>query len=269
MRLEVATGLRLPLLVSRLLPACIPLASLVHAGVGEMCSDLTPAGTPGKTGRGRAPLAAPARGTLASGWLAGVVCRSLLPQAFWVQGASAGGAPGCFPGCIPPVSRLHPACFPVASRLLPAWPAGTCNGSQGPRWSLAAAPSEKGCGCGTSPWGWAGSDRTLVPNVWGWPKAPKRTTLRGSPCPLPRAPPHRRPPTGAPPQAPPHRRPPTGRRQMMASASISTSMSGSISRLTSTMVATGRMVRKNSPCARPMASAWSMLVTYMRVRTTS
>ncbi|MDF2628679.1 MAG: hypothetical protein K0R39_2510, partial [Symbiobacteriaceae bacterium] len=35
-------------------------------------------------------------------------------------------------------------------------------------------------------------DRTLVPDVWGRPKAPKRTTLRGNSCPLPGAPPHAR-----------------------------------------------------------------------------
>ncbi len=55
----------------------------------------------------------------------------------------------------------------------------------------------------------------------------------------------------------------------MASASISTSITGSMSRLTSTMVVAGRMVPKNSPCARPTSSHWEMSVTYMRVRTTS
>src|SRR5215510_1769447 len=53
-----------------------------------------------------------------------------------------------------------------------------------------------------------------------------------------------------------------------ASASISTSISGSISPLTSTMVAAGRIVPKNSPCALPTCSQCWMLTTYMRVRTT-
>src|SRR5919197_6564114 len=53
-----------------------------------------------------------------------------------------------------------------------------------------------------------------------------------------------------------------------ASASISINISGSMSRLTSTMVAAGRMVPKNSPCALPTCSQSWMLTTYMRVRTT-
>ena len=40
-------------------------------------------------------------------------------------------------------------------------------------------------------------------------------------------------------------------------------------RLTSTIVAAGRMSRKICPCARPTASQRAMSVTYMRVRTTS
>ncbi len=35
------------------------------------------------------------------------------------------------------------------------------------------------------------------------------------------------------------------------------------------MLVAGRMSRKNSPCARPTFSHSAMLVTYMRVRTTS
>ena len=46
-----------------------------------------------------------------------------------------------------------------------------------------------------------------------------------------------------------------------ASASISTSISGSIRRLTSTMVVAGRISRNTSPCALPMASQSSMFVT--------
>src|SRR5690606_18859831 len=45
-----------------------------------------------------------------------------------------------------------------------------------------------------------------------------------------------------------------------ASASISTSISGSIRRVTSTMVAAGRISRKNSPCARPTSSHRPMSV---------
>src|SRR5258707_13174178 len=56
---------------------------------------------------------------------------------------------------------------------------------------------------------------------------------------------------------------------MMASASISTSMSGSIRRLTSTMLVAGRMVPQNSPWTRPTSSQREMSVTNMRVRTTS
>src|SRR6266850_6220648 len=54
-----------------------------------------------------------------------------------------------------------------------------------------------------------------------------------------------------------------------ASASISTNISGAISRLTSTIVVAGRMSLKNSPCARPTWVQSSMLVTYIRVRITS
>src|SRR5258708_4898257 len=54
-----------------------------------------------------------------------------------------------------------------------------------------------------------------------------------------------------------------------ASASISTRISGAISRLTSTMLVAGRMSLKNSPCALPTCSHWSMFTTYIRVRTTS
>src|SRR5262249_4428851 len=54
-----------------------------------------------------------------------------------------------------------------------------------------------------------------------------------------------------------------------ASASISTRMSGAIRRRTSTMLVAGRTSLKNSPCARPTCSHWSMLTTYIRVRTTS
>ena len=56
---------------------------------------------------------------------------------------------------------------------------------------------------------------------------------------------------------------------IIASASISTSMSGSISCDTSTMVVAGRISAKASPWARPMASHWLISVTKMRVRTTS
>ena len=54
-----------------------------------------------------------------------------------------------------------------------------------------------------------------------------------------------------------------------ASTSISTSMSGSMRRVTSTMVAAGRMSRKISPWARPTSSHFEMSVTKVRVRTTS
>ncbi len=48
----------------------------------------------------------------------------------------------------------------------------------------------------------------------------------------------------------------------IASASISTSMSGSMSPLTSTIAVAGRMAPKTSPCARPTASqSRSMLIT--------
>lgn len=48
---------------------------------------------------------------------------------------------------------------------------------------------------------------------------------------------------------------------MIASTSISTSIAGLMRRLTSTIVAAGRMSRKNSPCARPTASHWVISVT--------
>lgn len=54
-----------------------------------------------------------------------------------------------------------------------------------------------------------------------------------------------------------------------ASASISTSIAGSINRCTCTIVAAGRMLPKNSPCARPISRQLSMSVTKRRVRTTS
>ena len=47
----------------------------------------------------------------------------------------------------------------------------------------------------------------------------------------------------------------------MASASISTSISGLMSRLTSTMLVAGRMSPNTSPCARPTASQSAMRVT--------
>ena len=47
----------------------------------------------------------------------------------------------------------------------------------------------------------------------------------------------------------------------MASASISTSMSGSISRETSTRDDAGRMPLKTSPCASAIVSQSRMLVT--------
>ncbi len=43
-----------------------------------------------------------------------------------------------------------------------------------------------------------------------------------------------------------------------ASASISTSMAGSTSPLTSTIAEAGRIAPNTSPCARPMASHWAM-----------
>src|SRR4029077_3053768 len=55
----------------------------------------------------------------------------------------------------------------------------------------------------------------------------------------------------------------------IASASISTSISGATSRVTATSVLAGRMSRNTSPCARPTRSQSAMSVTYMRVRTTS
>jgi len=55
----------------------------------------------------------------------------------------------------------------------------------------------------------------------------------------------------------------------MASASISTSISGEISLLISTMLVAGRIAPKYSPCARPTFSHSAMLVTNIRVRTTS
>jgi hypothetical protein len=54
-----------------------------------------------------------------------------------------------------------------------------------------------------------------------------------------------------------------------ASASISTSMSGLISRRPSTMLVAGRMSRNSSPRALPTFSHSSMFTTEMRVRTTS
>ena len=53
-----------------------------------------------------------------------------------------------------------------------------------------------------------------------------------------------------------------------ASASISTSISGEINLLTSTMLVAGRIAPKNSPCARPIFSQSAILVTKIRVRTT-
>src|SRR6185503_17931926 len=53
-----------------------------------------------------------------------------------------------------------------------------------------------------------------------------------------------------------------------ASASISTSIWGSMRRLTWTMDVAGRIPPKNSPWARPTCSHWEMSVTYIRVRTT-
>jgi hypothetical protein len=54
-----------------------------------------------------------------------------------------------------------------------------------------------------------------------------------------------------------------------ASVSISTSISGEISLLTSTMLVAGRIAAKNSPCARPIFSHSAMFVTKILVRTTS
>ena len=54
-----------------------------------------------------------------------------------------------------------------------------------------------------------------------------------------------------------------------ASASISTSIAGSISAATCTIVVAGRMSPKTSPCARPISSQREMSVTNIRVRTTS
>src|SRR6187431_1030855 len=55
-----------------------------------------------------------------------------------------------------------------------------------------------------------------------------------------------------------------------ASASISMSICGSISRGTSTMAVAGRMSGKNSPCARPTSCQLAAIsTTYSLVRTTS
>ena len=56
---------------------------------------------------------------------------------------------------------------------------------------------------------------------------------------------------------------------MTASISISMRHAGLSSAATTTMVAAGRIVPKNSPCTRPTASQSSTWVRYMRVRTTS
>lgn len=54
----------------------------------------------------------------------------------------------------------------------------------------------------------------------------------------------------------------TGAGQLVtASASISTSISGEMSRLTSTMLVAGRIPPKNSLCARPTSSQFSISVT--------
>ena len=54
----------------------------------------------------------------------------------------------------------------------------------------------------------------------------------------------------------------TGAGQLItASASISTSISGEMSRLTSTMLVAGRAPPKNSLCARPTSSQFSISVT--------
>ena len=53
----------------------------------------------------------------------------------------------------------------------------------------------------------------------------------------------------------------------IASTSISTFQAGSM-RAVTTVVFTGRMSRKTSPCARAMPSKWAGSVTYIRVRTT-
>ena len=55
----------------------------------------------------------------------------------------------------------------------------------------------------------------------------------------------------------------------MASASISTSISGETNPLTCTIAVAGRILPKNSPWARPIFSHSAMFVTYIRVRTTS
>src|SRR6185503_5173344 len=55
-----------------------------------------------------------------------------------------------------------------------------------------------------------------------------------------------------------HRDPHSG---TTASASISTSIAGSTSRVTATSVHAGRMAPKISPCARPTASQFAMSVT--------
>ena len=55
----------------------------------------------------------------------------------------------------------------------------------------------------------------------------------------------------------------------MASASISTSISGEMSVVDFDHLVAGRIMPKNSPCARPTFSQSLMLVKYMRVRTTS
>src|SRR5688572_10393009 len=60
------------------------------------------------------------------------------------------------------------------------------------------------------------------------------------------------------------------RRAMIASPSISTSITGSINARTSTMLVAGRISANTSPCARPTAcQSRPMLTTNMRVRTTS
>ncbi|MBI2269035.1 MAG: hypothetical protein HYU69_01620 [Bacteroidetes bacterium] len=61
----------------------------------------------------------------------------------------------------------------------------------------------------------------------------------------------------------------TGKEIKIAVASISTSIPGSISALTSIIVVTGFMSPKNSPCAWPTFCHCEISVTYKRVRTTS
>src|SRR5260221_6959220 len=56
---------------------------------------------------------------------------------------------------------------------------------------------------------------------------------------------------------------------MIASASISTSITGETIPPTWTIAVAGRILPKNSPCARPTFSHSAMLATNMRVRTTS